>query len=265
MNKTNKKLMAFSLMAVMLLMAVPVVLAETDVTVTWSGIGDIDATFGSGDDALATLGAYGWTSGQFYAHDSDNNPYGYGVDSSDAWIRGDIIDGGALLFSYDRTDAKTSYGAAGQSYYSLVDSSDTGTLDTRVGSNYASLGSSNYGFQSNSQYTATGDYLAIHEVTTGDDSYARFLATGSGTLDINHMSDGAAGESIQFGRGQGCYTNADVYQTGAGSFALQASYDHSMTAGAGLGGWSVSGPITYESSWVFGSGFSLTDYSFSGN
>ncbi len=262
---TKKKTMIVSLMAIMLLMSVPMVLAETDVSVAWSGIGDVDVTFNSGDDAVARLGAYGWTYGTFYAHDSDNNPYGYGVDSADALIRGGIGDGGTLLINYERTDAKTSYGSAGQSYYSYITSTETGSLDTRVRSNYASLGSSNYAWQSNSQYTASGAYIADHVVSTGDSSYARFLAMGDGTLDINHMSDGASGESIQFGRGQGCYTNADVYQTGAGSFVLRGQFDNSMTAGAGLGGWSISGPVTYESSWVFGTGFSLTDYSFSGN
>jgi len=262
MNKYKKTV---SLIAIMMLISVPMALAgPTELNFDWDGYGVIDIDFTADDDAVMSFYSNGWTEGTLYAKDSDDNPYGYGVDTFDAELEGKVTDGGYLRFAVDRTDSTGMYGLADQSTLTWVGTDETAELNFRTRTNFANLRSSNYGWHSNDHLLATGSYELFHGVINGA-NWASLHGVGDGTADIDHMADDTWVNDIEFGYGDGCYTNADASFTGVGVFTLDAQFEHSMTAGAGLGGWSVSGPVIWSQSWNFGSGFSIGDYSFSGN
>ncbi|MBS7631795.1 hypothetical protein KEJ47_09575 [Candidatus Bathyarchaeota archaeon] len=256
-----RKLMVFATLVAILALPLAGVSAATDMDLTWSGPGSVSGTFTSGDDAVVGMYADGWTHGQFHATDADDNPYNYQVDTTSAWFKGYIDDGGELYFDFDRRDSHESmYGPADQRTESYLGSSGTGQLIFRTRSNYADLDSSNYNFQNNDHFLATGEYYAYHNVYNGN-NWAGFMAAGNGTLDIDHMTDDTWVTTIKFGHGCGCYTNADVVQTGAGEFNLGAHFEDGMQ----MDGWSASGEVDYSFHVGFTSGFSWSDYHFTGN
>lgn len=260
----NKKLIP--LLTLLTLALIPMTLATpTELDMQWSGGGNIDAEFSAGDDAWIAFSTGGnMIAGNFYARDDNNNPYGYGVDNSYSKVGASVASGGFIEYQVDRTDSKESmYGPADQRSYSYIDSSDAASMAFSVGTNYASLSTSNYGFQANNHFTADGEYYATHRVDNGLNN-AYFMAGGDGTLTINHMSDGSTtGSNFEFGRGSGSYTNADVYATGTGIWTLGAHAENGMTHYGS--GWTAGGPITYTETVSFGDGFTWENYSFKGN
>jgi hypothetical protein len=201
-----------------------------------------------------------------------------GVDTSSAYMRGDIINGGSLNFNYARIDSyEGMYGNAGQVSDSFVGSSGTGSLDFRAGSNYAALGSSNYGWQNDAQFTATGaTFDILHTLTTNNlnggkiEVWKPVDSVGIGSAVVDHMSDDTwSTDQFTFGAGAGCYTNADITATGNGKAIVQGygdsflqddtlSYDH------GLIGWSMPNGGSYLSAWTYSNGLSVTNYAFNG-
>lgn len=256
-----RRLAIFATMLAILALPLAGAKATTEMDLTWSGLGYVSGTFTSGDDAVVGMYAEGFTHGQFHATDADDNPYNYQVDTTSAWFKGYVDGGGELYFNFDRTDSyEPMYGPADQYTESYLGCSGTGQLIFTTRSNYADLDSSNYGFQANDQFLANGVYLAYHYVENGDNN-AWFEAGGNGTLDIDHMTDDTGNTQIKFGHGCGCYTNADVVQTGEGYFDLGAHFENSMT----MDGWSASGDVDYGFHVDFTSGFSWSDYHFTGN
>ena len=253
------------IMLAIFFIAIGGVSAATTVDMNWGGFANIDTTFNSSDDAVVQVWANGNTGGNFHAADSDNNPYNYGVDNTNAWLRGDVtMGGGNLQLTYTRTDAKESmYGAAGQISNSFVGSSGIGALNFRVGSNYASLGSSNYGWQSNAQFSATGDSFNMwHTLDAGTNSgFVRVIGDGSAV--INHMSDYAAGDNFNFGAGAGCYTNADIEATGSGYAEVSGQADSYLKANDLS--WTMPVGGLHTESWTYTDGLSVTNYAFNGN
>lgn len=258
----NKRIGIAAMLLLMAAAIAPAARAATDTTFTWSGTGSFGATFNSDNDAKAQVQANGWTSGTFYAKDFGDNPYSYGVDTTLAQLDSDILGGGNIYFKFNRMDSKVSmYGPADQWTQSYVGSSGTGGLTFRSQSNYAALVSSNYGFQSDNQFTASGgSYLIQHDLYNGA-NYGGLQASGSGTMAIDHMSDDTGNTAFNFGRGAGCYTNANVDATGSGAFGLLGF------GGAGLSGngWGMGGPATYSATWTFGGGLTVSNYAFGGN
>jgi len=257
-----KKLMMFVTM--LCIFALPLIgaKASTDMNVEWDGLGYVSGTFTPGDDAVVDFWAEGYTHGEFHAQDADDNPYNYQVDTISSQFKGYVDDGGELYFGFNRTDSWTSmYGPADQWTESYLGCSGTGQLIFRTRSNFADLDSSNYGYQADNQFLASGEYYAWHEVDNGP-NYAYFEAGGLGTLDIDHMTDDTGNTMVRFGWGCGCYTNCDVVQTGSGYFELGAGFTNGMT---GPGGWTVGGSGTYYQHVDFTSGFSWSDYHFTVN
>lgn len=260
--KNNKKTIAITLLVTLILTLTPTIAlaGPTELDMNWDGLGIINVNYTADDDALMNFYANGWTKGDLYAKDSDNNPYNYGVDNFDAELESEITNGGYLEFAVDRTDSKeSSYGPADQSTLTWIGTNETAQLNYRVGTNFAQLRSSNYGWHSSDQFLASGNYEIHHSVTNGDNN-AYLHAVGLGSADIDHMSDDTGNNYIKFGKGSGCYTNADTVFTGAGVFELGAHFDNSMT----MGGWTASGPVDWTQTWSFGNGFSIADHSFEG-
>lgn len=231
--------------------------ASTVLNLNWNNGGIITANMDTGDAVLSFQSNADMASGSLWAKDYDDNPYGYGVDGFKTEISS-YVSNGFTEYSVQRTDSKESmYGPADQSTYSFLGSSGSGSLTFSTSTNYAALRSSNYGYQANDQFVASGDYLAYHEVVNGDNE-AWWEASGSGSLDVDHMADDTWTSQIQFGFGDGCYKNADVTQIGSGYYSQGAVFGNSFTQG----GSTASGVGTYSYQVTFASGFSWSDTSF---
>ena len=267
-----KKIGILSVMA-MLLLAVGVS-ASTTVNTNWNGGGNFDVHFVAGDDATSDF----WTSGNlisgnYQATDSDNNPYGYGVDSVTTQVEADVANGGWMQFRNERTDSKESaYGNAGEVSYSYVKSSDgTAGLNFRTGMNYASMSNSQYGWNSNNHFTASGSsFIVQHSLYDDTGEGAWIQNTGSGTTNINLMSESTWGKtgSFEFGKGCGCYTNAEVSATGSGVFEVGAVADNQIDADVlpfTIYGDGSSGSAKYLLSATYGNGFDFGNFALSGN
>ena len=259
-----KKLLIAGLVAFCMLGLTGLASAETTVETNWDGSGSFNSHFYSGDDAEAYVGTFGDSiSGSFHARDKDNNPYGYGVDTTVTELRASVTNGD-IEHQVDRTDSKTSmYGDAGQRSYTYIDTFGTGNLDWRTTSNYASMRCCNYGFQNNNQIRATGSHVIQHWISANVNEWAGITVNADANTDITSMSEEARGSGFRFG-GCGCYTNENVHITGgSGLFALNAYADNQINTDIGI---SVSGPgAHYGVSATFGSEFHFNNFALSGN
>jgi hypothetical protein len=267
-GKGMKAIPILVMFALMIGAFAPAAFAATDFTLDWSGSGTVTGVFNSGDDATAWVLAHGATSGTFYALDTGVCPYaGYHVDDSSAYIRGDIIAGGDLTFQYYRTDSYVPmYGISGQLSYSFVGSTGTGSLDFKTSSNYASLVSSEYSFQANGQFQATGTTFEIdHALFSGDPlNFGQLKIVGSGSAVVDYMADGyTGGDGFKFGSGDGCYTNADILATGSGWAQVWGHGDSSLSAYDGS--WTLPLGGSVSTLWTYTSGLSVTNYAFQGS
>ena len=96
------------------------------------------------------------------------------------------------------------------------------------------------------------------------------LNTGSGTSNIDLMSESTWGKtgSFQFGKGCGCYTNADVTSTGAGTFKVGAIAENQITVdlpSITINGDGILGSAQYLLQVTYGTGFSFSNFALSGN
>jgi hypothetical protein len=256
-----KKILIAGLIAFCMLGITGLASAETTVETSWNGAGYLDIDFQSGDDAknlFKTSGA--GIVGSYYAKDSDNNPYGYGVDSTKSEIKASVVNG-AMEYQYYRTDSKNSmYGPAGQSSYSFLGSDGTASFAWKTTSNFAAMKSSNYGFQSSNQFTATGNHFLQHGIST-ENSQAIWTINATGTSSVSHMSDEASGSSsFKFGKGCGCYTNAKVNVVGSGTYDLVANAPNQIKTDTGI---TTDGHLSLHAD--FSSGFSFGNFALSGN
>ena len=255
--KPNKVLATLLLVTILASTMIASVAAVTDINLGWTG--NLNLLF-TNPDAVVGVNSGGGVTGLFNLHDADNNPYGYGVDSINADLYATISGGGAIDYSYNRTNSKVSaYGPADQSTYSYLTTDGTGQLIRRTSSNYAALISGGYGFMgSNNQFLASGNYYIEHNVVNGG-LFAGFMAAGIGTADIDHMTDDTKNTETRFGWGGGCYTNADVTMTGLGIYERTAYFLTSLNVASG---GSALGSGTWSESWSFTNGFSMGDTSF---
>ena len=291
-KKMNTKIITIAGIIGMLLTATTVFAVPTDFTLDWSaGSGIVTGTFNSGDDAKAQMWANGNTVGTFKATDYGDNPYTYGVDTTEAYMKGDIAAGGNLEFKYTRTDSYVSmYGIAGQLSDSFVSSTGTGSLDFWTHSEYAGLGNHEYGFGV-PNFQATGNTVAIDTDSNGiadasfvithtlvsnwvsppvPDNFGRVQIIGTSTgasAVVDHMNDDAGSTAFNFGAGGGCYTNADITATGSGTAIVQGHGNTHLADDTFWtpSEWSMPNGGSYTSIWSYLSGLSVTDYAFNGN
>ena len=220
MGREKIGLVLAALAVVLLVQTVPS-FAATEVDVEWNTGGSVSISVFADDDAKSYFNTEGsHIFGKFYAKDRNDNPYGYGVDTFDVWAEAQVDGGGYIMFWTNRTDSHESmYGGAGQKRYSFVGSTDGWAfMKFRDNTNFARLSCSEYGFQSNNQFQASGNYTIIHQLTDsdGDGMYVSLSGLGSGKVTV--MNGEAWGSSWKFGKGCGCYTNAKASATGEGVF-----------------------------------------------
>jgi len=245
----------------MLFIAIGMATASTTIDTAWNGAGTFETHFVAGDDARVDL----WTggsliSGEWHATDSDNNPYNYGVDNVEAKVKASSTNG-FIEYQFERTDAKTSmYGEPGQKAYTLIDSLGTASFAWRSTSNYASLSSSNYGWQANGQMQATGEHQIIHTFEANPNEWAGLRVIADGTSYISDMSEGSNSAGYTFGKGLGCYTNAEVGIVGSGTFDLNAYADNSIVTDTGI---ITDGFLNIHAE--FSNGFQYNNFALAGN
>lgn len=258
----------------------------TTFVTNWSGEGTVTGTFTAKNDATYKFGTsgVGIIAGTFNAQTNNDNPYSYGVDTSNAYIQS-FVGNGNSFFQANRTDSYTPmYGGANQIDYAYI-SANGGSAEMAIGSgnNYASMGNGTYGkphttngynFEAN---TSGGSYQIYQYVGTGyagdfvsqstTSNYAQFNALGDGTAKINNMTTGASGANdVSFGYGGGCYTNANGVFTGSGLFSVTGIGSNQVTSPS-AGGWTATGNGTVGSAtfnaiatWT-GGGASVSDFS----
>ena len=261
MNKTKK---VISAIVACLLIASPVLAVPTSVDTNWNGGGFFGITFTGGNDAHSVLQTSGaLISGEYHAVDNGDNPYGYGVDTVSAWTK-THVENGWVGYTFTRDDSYVPmYGTASQVSYTYIDSTGTGDLAWRSTSDYADLVNSNYGWQSNNQMQATGEYYVEHYLANPTSSNGvDIVATGTGSTSITDMCDSTWGSSYTFGKGCGCYTNAKVSTTGSGTFDLYANANNGITTDSGI---VLTGVSSLHIGSVFGSGFGFNNFALSGS
>ena len=237
----------------------------TDITWNFGGGTGLNIDFVNGDDSassLNTAGNHAW--GEFHGVDSDDNPYGYGVDSGSFSTKAYVEGGGQIVFDVTRTDSLTSmYGPSGQYTYSGVGTTDgEASIVTQTSTNYAGQKSCNYGWQASDQYSASGSEFSInHYINDGDGDSARVSVwNGNGSATVTSMGDEMGGSSFRLGWGCGCYNNANASGTGSGTFELYGNASNALSGN----GWS-SGGGTYLQQINYLDGFNVSDSHIDGN
>ena len=252
----DKRMLLLPALLCVLFAFTPAAFATTTVNFTWDGSGSISHSMNTGDADFNFTAQGGHIFGSLKATDYDDNPYGYGVDTFLVETRSHFESGGLTVLSVARDDSWTPmYGPADESSYSYVSSDDTGDIQFRVWTNYAQLRSSNYGFQANQQFTATGNFEVEHTLTNGN-NWGDIYAVGEGSISIDHMSDDTFVSTFKFGFGCGCYTNSDATGTGSGVFTVTAHGDSGLYGS----GWSTSGSSDYIFGVAYSDGFSASNY-----
>jgi len=260
--------LTLALVVSLLLFTIPVYAQPpTEVNVDWDGAGWVGVNVDTGD-AQAGVGTGGdYISGAYSAIDSNNNPYGYNVDSfsatMNAFVENGMIDTGCL-----RTDSKTSmYGSAGQESWSFVGvDGGTAAMAYRSTTNFAAMRDCSYKFQLPGGHNIIVD-AALYEIhrgiLDGQGNSGILNASGSGIATLDCMSAEASGNGgIRFGRGCGCYTDASYVATGSGLFDVTGIGASSVTFN-GMGVSSGGGTLSFIANWV--NSFSISDYSITAN
>ena len=248
--------------------ALGVVAFSQATTVDWNWNvygGGFSGTFTAGDDAqiiFSTDGGHIW--GEFHATDANNNPYNYNVDNVNCQVKANVEGGGGVYFKMDRNDSWVPmYGPAGQYTYTDIHTDDgQAYFTTNIRSNYADMITQNYGWQANSQYTASGTNFYInHYICAASGLDASIFVSGNGSADVTLMSDEMRASGWRFGEGAGCYTNAHASGTGSGTFILGAKAPNNITTGwwGPIGGGSLL--VTFK----YNNGFNITPINMRGN
>lgn len=258
MKKTTISLLA------MLMLTIGLVSASTTTETIWDGSGIVETTFVAGDDAKGHFKIMGdEIFGEYHVTDFEDNPYGYGVDTVETKVKANL-ENGALEYVFNKTDNyEPMYGEAGQKSYTYIGSDDTASFAWRTNSNYARMSNSNWGWQANGQMQATGNHLIYHSFFI-DDGYnegASIEVNANADTTITDMCEDSWVSSFRFGKGCGCYTNANVEIEGSGTFDLNAWADNNIVTDNGI---TVSGGhLNIHSS--FTGGFQFDNFALEGD
>jgi hypothetical protein len=107
-------------------------------------------------------------------------------------------------------------------------------------------------------------YLIDRLIQDGRGNQGYVLATGNGIATLDCMSAGASGYgSLELGRGQGCYTDANFSATGiSGRFEATGVGNNGVTFN-GMGVSSGGGSLSVIANWA--NSFSINDFSLTAN
>jgi len=251
---------------VLLFMVGGVALADdpTTVVVNWAGAGGVGAGVDSGDSngGFATSGDA--ISGSFTATDSNNNPYSYGVDNFSVLLNGSVTNGYLNTGDNRVNSYAPMYGAGGQTSWSNVSvSGGSASMAYRSTTNYAAMGDGTYGYQLPGGHNIVVNavsYLIDRLIADGRGNQGYVLATGNGSATLDCMSAGASGYgSLEFGRGQGCYTDANFSATGIGGRFEATGIGNNSVTFNGMGISSGGGSLSIIANWA--NSFSINDFS----
>ena len=155
-----KKIIALLMTLTMLIPIASATLIDT----TFTGSGSFHFNFVADDDAELEFTVEGNDiDGELHAEDQNDNPYNYEVDTVDVKTRVSIGNGGWLEYNFKRlTSWERMYGPAGQISYTYLATNESGSFAWHSNSNYARLRNCNYGWQSDNQIQASGNYTIIH-------------------------------------------------------------------------------------------------------
>ncbi len=228
------------------------VLAQTTVDTEWEGSGHFETHFVAGDDANSdfwTTGSY--IKGEYHAIDKDDNPYGYGIDTVDAWVKASVSDG-FMEFLNERKDShERMYGRAGQISYTYIWTNESAEMAFGTNTNYARLRDCQYSRNKTTQgrqFEATGNHYIYHMLTDSDGDGAALIVDAVGSSKVRLMGSESWGSSFNFGSlpvcGDGCawYDHyADFEGSGKGDFYLHGWADNELTIGCCGHGWTIPG------------------------
>lgn len=270
-----------------LALSVPV-LAATTVDHTWSGSGLFQTHVVAGNDRTSHFETAGnFVNGQYHLTDSEDNPYGYGVNTVNNWATASVS-GGGYVYAWDtRDDSKTSmYGSAGQLSETGMYTND-GSIEYafRGWTNYAEMGNCQYGWPKTpggKNFEISGsDFYMYHTITdsAGDGAQVSVSGIGSASLKLQGEKSGGSGGYFNMGSlpvcGDGCaWKNnyATFTGTGAGTFTVDAWADNSLTVGCPScsSGFTIPGTgaddsAQYHLGIVYGGTFSWQDFGVAGN
>ncbi len=258
--------MVISVALVISLVAIAAADSPTTTTVTWNGGGAlVTATVDSGVSNAGFTTSGDVMSGSFTAVDSNNNPYSYGVDSFSASLNANVTNGYIDTVMARVSSYVPMYGVGGQVDTAFVGvTGGTASMAFRSTTNYASLVDATYTYQLSGGHNivANGTSYGINRnISDGRGDAAGFAATGSGSATFDCMSSEASGlGNLSFGRGAGCYTDANFNATGSGSLNVGGIGNNSITFnGMGATATGTGANLSFVANWS--SSISLADYS----
>jgi hypothetical protein len=253
--------------------------AQTTVVTNWGwnggGQASVDAVASGSThsnvvtNANSALGTVTFTNMQ-------NNPYGYGVDSTTTDVDASVGNGGWIQSTFNRTGSGAPYGAAGQSIQSYAFSNDgTAAVSNHAVVNYASLSDVGYGNalpSGNSVEAAGSSFQVNYAVNTGvANNSAGITATGSGSAAISQNFSGVSATNYSLAQGGGIFTKANFSAQGIGTMQyggvatkqLTLSNTGTQIYGTAANPASFTGTLTYDTT---GAGVTQTyiDFSVSG-
>ncbi|MBC7077690.1 MAG: hypothetical protein H5T92_05215 [Synergistales bacterium] len=219
---------------------------------SWWGGGSFSTKFVSGDDAIVEFHTEGFSgNGEFHAEDADDNPWGYGVDTTSTWVTAVVSGGGFLEYKIQRTDGAAKWSPPGQVSYSRIETSDYGRMNFQARSIAAELQlAGNYNRFDN--FEAAGDwYRILHQVTDDAGDGASVLAwseldgvVSSAAIRFGGGKAGGTGApyGFNFGRLPVCGDSANPWYdhyasynaTGPGWFEVHAWADNALTVFSGI-------------------------------
>lgn len=255
--------LVLALVATMFLGSIALADDPTEVTVTWDGTGGVGVDVDTGDAfaGFVTLGDN--ISGAYTATDSNNNPYSYGVDNFSAYLNASVING-YINTGNLRTDSyEGMYGNAGQNSWSSVwVDGGSASMAYRTTTNYAKMVDASYTYQLLGGHNIVVDatsYDIQRGILDGRGNSGILNAWGSGSATLDCMSAEASGVwDLVFGRGAGCYTDANYTATGSGHFDVTGTGNTSVVFN-GLGISSGGGSLAIIADFI--NNFSINDYS----
>ena len=236
----------------------------TNVNVTWDGTGGVGTGVNTGDSNAGFTTSGSIISGSYAATDSNNNPYGYGVDSFSSYLNASVTNG-FIQTGVARNDSYVPmYGSGGQLDTGYVWVGDgTASMAFRSTTNYAKLVDATYGYQlpgGHNIVVNAASYMIDRFISDGRGNSGEVYATGTGSATLDCMSSEASGcWNLTLGRGAGCYTDANFNATGtSGHFEVTGVGNNSVVFN-GLGISSGGGSLGIIANWL--NNFSIGDYS----
>ena len=251
-------------LVVAFLLATTIGASATTTKVKWDGSGVVNVKWNSDDDAKMTFYTGGnEIKGRIIMEDMNDDPYGYGVDTSDVKVSAKVKNGGEIGYWFKRTDSHESmYGKAGQEVYTYIGSDNKATFDWHSWSNYARYRSKNYGWKNNNQITAKGDHYIFHSFYVNKNNGASIMINASGKTELTIMNEDHWGSGFKFGKGCGCHTNAKVTIDGSGFFNQVATAKHHLETDTGI---EIDGNAYYQVYAEFADGFHFGNFALEGS